>query len=282
MQQDVADDDDPCAFPGEVGGERDRIACGGRCGSDEDGIACIEILRGYALPLSADVEHPCAFRQLQSPFLQIDADDLATGGAGDAGSELPHEAQPHHGDALAETNVGLAETVQRDRAKRRECRLEDVDADRHRNTEIRGHGEDLGMSGLLAAARNKVTRPDTAYAAADTLDASGCAIAERCKRIESYSNRLDCRTDPLGADLVDYLTHLVRPATSLSKQTLASDLHLRPFGAGTHEGRTRSHEHLPIIELGRGNLRHPELTVPQSLRQLLHSRSITFSLGVVL
>jgi hypothetical protein len=192
---------------------------------------------------------------------------------------LSDEAHPYYGDALPEAEVALAEAVQSYRSKRRKRRIDDWDAVWDCDTEVGWYGKYLRMRRLFAAAGDEVPRPNIANTRPDPLDTSGGAIAERRESFETVPNGRHRRTDPIGPDLVDDLTHLVWAPSSLAKQAVSADLHLRSLRAGTDEGGACSHEDLPFIELRRRNVQYAELPILHPLRKLPHRAVPCASVG---
>jgi hypothetical protein len=128
------------------------------------------------------------------------------------------------------------------------------------------HGKQLGVRGPLAAAGNEVAWANIANARPDRFDTSGGTIAERRKRFEPVPDGGHRRADPFALNLIEDLPHLVWSPLGLSKEALSSDLHFRSLRARADERGARSHEHLPLIELRRGNVEHPEFSVLHPLR----------------
>ncbi len=126
------------------------------------------------------------------------------------------------------------------------------------------------MRGRLATAGDGVPRLDVAHVTADLLDDAGGAVPERVQHLEAAANGGNGRGQPVHAHLVEHLAHVVRPAPRLAEETAAGRLDLRTLGSDADERRLRADEHLPVVELGRGDVEHAELAVLQALRKLLH------------
>jgi hypothetical protein len=193
---------------------------------------------------------------------------------------LSDQTHPDDGDTLTQTEISLAETMQRDGTQCRERSVYQVDTLWNRDAQIRRHSKDLGVRRLFAAAGNEITGTDVANLSPDSLHAPRRAVPERRDGFEPASNRTDRRAESLGTNFIDDLTHLIRPAPRFSEQALPSDLHLGPLSAGADERGAGSDEHLPLIELRRRNVKDAKLAVLHPLPELLHLASSCTTDGV--
>lgn len=265
MKKYVPDDDDPSSIAGEVRRKRDWVVRSRCRGRHQDRIACAPVGFVDSVAPTAQVQCLSLGCQLQSPFLEVDPEDLAPRHASDARGELPDETHPDDPDSLTDTHVRLAEAVHRNCSQSRESCVAHADACRHRDAEITRDRDQFGVSRLFPAAGDQVSRLNAANLAPDALDTSGGRVAERAERLESASDRTDRRRDAICSSLFQDLARQVRATSSLAEQAVPRDLDFRALGAGAHKRSARADQHLPLVAFRCGHVHDSKRALSEPL-----------------
>src|SRR5262249_52364919 len=136
--------------PGDLHGRVDDVG-GVGAGADDRGVHAV--LSGEVQDLALPVGFVRVDSQRRARFLgdlaglrvDVDTEDDASGCLGDAGGQLPHQAEAVHGDNLAELDVCPAQRLHGDAADGDERSVAQVDTTRYGNDVVDGRRRQFGV-----------------------------------------------------------------------------------------------------------------------------------------
>jgi hypothetical protein len=126
------------------------------------------------------------------------------------------------------------------------------------------------VRGSVSATGDDVPRRKATNASANAHDGAGGAVAEWAECLKTVPDRVDRSADAVRPHFLDDLPDLVGTVPSFPEKALASDLDLRSLRPRADERRARSHEDLPLVELGWRDIHDADPAVFEFLRDLLH------------
>ena len=157
----------------------------------------------------------------QPALVDVEGEDLATGGAQKLACEPSDQAAADHRDPFADRHLAKPDSVQRDRRHGCECGVLERHAVGHLCAEVGGDGDHLGVVRVTAAAAgDPVARLQAPRPGADLEDGPGRAVADGSLFAELTTDRVDGAADPFLLGLLDHLADEVGPLARLADQGL--------------------------------------------------------------
>src|SRR6266851_3319643 len=210
--------------PASRGSELDRLIAGGRSGNHHRvhalsfGKGLNRFQRSPRIRL-IDAE---LRRKLEPLWIQIDAEDLAALRLQKGNADLTYQAQANDENALAQRNLGEANTLHRDCRQRRVCGLFEIDSLRDARTQILADRNDARVRGHRG---DPVSRLEILHSPPALQHDSRRRVAQWKRFVELCRYRSKSAEQSFLFELSEYSTDVLRTFTRLADQRFPGQLH---------------------------------------------------------